>query len=399
MHRGNKGMSNIKKSIFSLIMFMSYCAPALAMTLSNDATAYFTQITAAASKGDVESQVCLGDLYADGIGTSPDFNSAFHWYETAAGNGDLSGKLRVAQAYIYGIGVQKDSAKALQIINDLIRRGYAPAESFMAFLYLGENGVAKDEGKSLELYRKAAAADDYEAELRLGLFYHWGDYVEKNQTEASKWLQRAANHKINCLSSFGTLVNFLINGYIRPLDPKRASVNGAAGNLRIGYLYNNAKAENATVLLSSGDPVEDQAWLDATRAAVLPPWPESYHPGDRKLGFLIPGDDGGLNHDFIVGLRKAIAAAKRMPKEVLLNGTGGISSTNVGFDYLDGQVTNIKIVSSSGDAREDGAAIDAVKNAWFDATPSEYKHKKLHLTVTVDFDYIPPTSEQPHTSP
>lgn len=384
--------------ILQVIMLAAYCEPTFAMTLSDDSVEYFHQIETAASKGDTAAETCLGELYAEGIGTKPNFTSAFQWYKTAATSGDLSGKLRVAQAYIYGIGVQKDFGNALQILDDLTNRGYAPADSFLAALYLGGNGVTKDENKALALYRQAAAADDYEAELRLGLFYHWGDHVEKNNTEALKWLKKAANHNIYCLSSFGTLVNFLIDGYIRPLDPNRASQYGATGNLRIGYTYKEGRAENATVLLSSGDPEEDKAWLDATRDAILPPWPESYRPKEKKLGFLFPGDDGELSHDFISSIRKAVAVAKVMPKDVLLNGTTGIGSANVGFDYLDGKTTNIKIVSSSGDSNEDSAAVNAVRDAKFDATPTEYNHKKLHLTITVDFDYISPTKVLPQAS-
>jgi TPR repeat protein len=384
--------------IIQLIILVGYCASSQAMTMGDDVDGYFQQIEAAASKGDMAAETCLGELYADGIGTAPDPVSAFQWYSKAAAGGDPAGKFRVAQAYIYGIGVKKDVANGLQMLDELANRGYAPAESALAALYLGGNGVKKDEHKALALYRHAASVDDYEAELRLGLFYHWGDYVKKDDTEAKRWLGKAANHKLYCLSSFGTLANFLINGYIKPLDPKRHSQNGAAANLRIKYIYKNGRAENAVILLSSGDPDEDQAWLDATRDAVLPPWPDAFHPKDNGLGFLIPAGDGGLSHNFIVSVRKAIDTAKVMPLNVLLHGTKGLGMANVSFDYLDGKATNVKVVSSSDDVDEDAAAVSAIKHAKFGTTPKEYRHKNLHLTISIYFDYVSPTKAPPPTT-
>lgn len=361
--------------------------------------AYFKQENALASRGNPKALVCASDLYMLGFGTARDSDMAMKLYKSASDKSDQLGKLRIGQDYAWGIGVAKDTTKGIEIFRDLMSHGYMPAASELAVLYFNGDGVPKDYTKALELLRMGAAAGDYWAEARLGLMYHSGkDGVKKDETEAQKWLQKAANHNTDCISEFGFLTNFIISGYLKPIDTKDKP---PTGTLRIQYTYHNGRAENPVVLISSGWPDFDHAWLEATRIAKLPPWPASFHTDDKTFGFLIPGDDvgGPIDSGFAATLHDAITASLVMPKVVLLYGSKGTGKVVVSFDFLDGKASNAVVVTSSNDPNEDAAAIKAVEEAHYPSTPPPYAHKKLHLSIRIIFENITPSATSATSNP
>lgn len=351
---------------------------------------YFEQMEKQASTSNPDAQECLGELYASGMGTPRDMNSALKEYSAAADAGNRLARERIGQWYYSSNGADKDVPKAIAIFQELIKENYMPAANDLAFAYAFGLGFSKDEKKAISLHQQAADAGDYEAQMRLGLLYHWGgEGLDKDETKAKLWLEKAASHPIYCLATFGNLAVFIINGYMAPLDPKRNL--GPTSTLNIMYTYRDGRAENAYVRKSSGVPEVDQAWLDATKAAKLPPWPSSYQSEDKTLGFIIGGADAGIDHQFVDAVRAAIVAAKFMPKEVLMNGSKGKDFVNVTFDYLDGGVSNATVATSSDDPAEDAAALQAVTSAKYPPAPSNYVHKKIHMSISIEFMHVEPT--------
>jgi len=375
------------RSILIIMLLAANCAWSQAIKKPDANTTYFKQISELASRSDTKAQVCLGELYTDGIGTQKNLNLALKWYRKAADSGDPSGELHVGQVYAWGIGVNNDTNRGLKIFHDLVKQGYMPAATEIGVLYVSGDGVPKSKNQALELYRKAAAVGDYWAEVRIGLMYHFGSGVNKDEHTAQIWLKKAANHQIYCLADFGRLIPFIINGYMKPYKNNDSTSIGTVG---IKYKYHNKRAEDVVIMTSSGYPEVDKDWLDATRNAILPPWPAGFHTDDKTLGFWIMGSDGGLNPDFIGNIRNAIKTAMVMPKEVLVNGSKGKGIATVSFYYLDGKDFDVNIVASSDDNYEDAEAISAVERASYPPTPSTYKHKKLHLTIELKFLDITP---------
>lgn len=363
---------------------------------------YFKQVSDQAGKGNASAEACLGELYAGGFGTTRDFHKALKWYKSAAHIGNLNGKEQVGKVYQWGIGVKPDPAKAMTIFRELIHRGYMPAATDIGLAYDTGVGVPKDKSVAISWYRKAAFAGDYWGEVRLGLHYAHGEGVRKNSTEAKLWLERAADHEIDCFPEFEDSVPFIINGYMKSkLDQADmdTSIIKAPG---IIFVYRNRKAEKVKLMGSSGWPELDNAWLSATRKALLPPWPSSFHSDNKILGFWITAPPDKPHPGFIQPIRHAIQSAVVVPKQVLLHGSQGTGLTTVSFFYMDGKVTDIKITKSSGDKNEDAAAILAVKNAAYPPTPKSYIGRRLHTSITVSFGRYTPapteTSMRTHTS-
>ncbi|HEY3643711.1 MAG TPA: TonB family protein [Gammaproteobacteria bacterium] len=352
---------------------------------------YFEEMKAQAVKGNVQAEECLAELYSYGQGTPADASQARTLFSEAAAAGDLRAQERLAQWDAWSEGSDQDIPKAIAAFQQLIDKGYLPAASDLALLYIDGTGVPKDEAKALGLLRRAAGAGDPEAEMRLGLFYHVGDHgLPKDQNLSKRWLEKAVGHTFYCVTTFGNFTNFVIDGYLPPIDSKHDW--GPMAPLNIMYTYHDGHAVGAYVRMSSGIPEFDQGWLEATGAAKLPPWPSSYQADDKTLGFFIQGNEGDMDLDFAKALHDAIKAATVMPLTVLVNGSNGSGSVNLGLDYRDGKVSNAKVVTSSGEPAEDEAALKAVETAAYPPTPKKYAHKTFHMGFRIEFGRINPST-------
>jgi TPR repeat protein len=104
--------------------------------------------------GNINAARKLGFLYAEGVDVPKNQAEAARWLQFAADHGDIC-----AQAGQYEFGLAGAESKE------------------MAF----------------SLYTKAAQTGDDLAQYRLGLFYYNGFGVAKDDAQAKKWYQKAAN--------------------------------------------------------------------------------------------------------------------------------------------------------------------------------------------------------------
>lgn len=94
-------------------------------------------------------------------------------------------------------------------------------------------------------------------------------------------------------------------------------------------------------------------------------------------------DVASIKATFEAELRSAIQAAVHYPQAARLMQLTG--KTLVGFDFRDGVASNLRVVTSSGADLLDKAAMDAVRNAPYPATPKELQGKTLAFTIWVRF--------------
>jgi len=66
-----------------------------------------------AKDGDAEAMVNVGEIYEKGLGLSPDYHAAAHWYRMAAEDGNPRAQINLGHLYETGLGVGKDPTKAL----------------------------------------------------------------------------------------------------------------------------------------------------------------------------------------------------------------------------------------------------------------------------------------------
>lgn len=87
---------------------------------------------------------------------------------------------------------------------------------------------------------------------------------------------------------------------------------------------------------------------------------------------------------FEAKMHAAIRAALKYPAKVLYHGTYGI--TTIEYDYLNGHVTNIHVITSSGDGVLDRAAVAAVKDADYSSILPVITGRLIHDMVFIVFD-------------
>ncbi|OIQ98204.1 gram-negative bacterial tonB protein [mine drainage metagenome] len=96
-------------------------------------------------------------------------------------------------------------------------------------------------------------------------------------------------------------------------------------------------------------------------------------------------DVASIKADFEAALRSAIQAAVRYPEAAKLMRLTG--QTLVDFTFTRGRATVITISRSSGNSGLDQAAIRAVKNAQYPATPQALGNAVMHFQIWVRFNF------------
>ncbi len=66
-----------------------------------------------AKSGDPKAQTYVGEMFEQGLGTSPDFKTAVAWYRKAAEQGYDRAQMNLGSMYERGLGVEKDEVEAL----------------------------------------------------------------------------------------------------------------------------------------------------------------------------------------------------------------------------------------------------------------------------------------------
>jgi len=94
-------------------------------------------------------------------------------------------------------------------------------------------------------------------------------------------------------------------------------------------------------------------------------------------------DVASIKATFEAELRSAIQAAVRYPQAAKMMQLTG--KTLVAFVFRDGTVSQVRVVTTSGADLLDHAALDAVRNAPYPATPKELQGKSMDFTIWVRF--------------
>jgi hypothetical protein len=150
------------------------------------------QAIAAASEGDEEAQVMLGNCYYGGnLGFSQDFAEADQWYRKAAVQGDSAGQEALGALYEYGRGVPQDYAEAFKWFRKAAAQGVSEAQRSLAILYLNGSGVDQNYPEALTWFRKSADQGNSLAQIYLGLMCENGWGLKTNVAEAMSWYQKA----------------------------------------------------------------------------------------------------------------------------------------------------------------------------------------------------------------
>lgn len=181
----------------------------------------------AAEKGDVQAQFCLGVVHFSGRGVPVDQNEALKWFLKAAEGRHAKAQYWLGCWFNRREGTSNNKTEAMKWFRRAAEQGDAGAQRELSLMYYNGKDVLKDKGEGLKWVRKAVAQGDDEAQgvLRwnygveedvgqaeavlkyrkaaemvgdalsqryLGFMYASGTGVTKDEAEAVKWYQKAA---------------------------------------------------------------------------------------------------------------------------------------------------------------------------------------------------------------
>ena len=115
----------------------------------------------AAMSGSAEAQNAVGEIYAKGLGTEPDYGMAFQWFRKAADQGDRRAMINLGWLYEAGLGVDRDPAKAV----NLYRQG-AGIEDELLYGSVVETQLAERDARIEGLEQDVAREQATSAALR-----------------------------------------------------------------------------------------------------------------------------------------------------------------------------------------------------------------------------------------
>jgi tetratricopeptide (TPR) repeat protein len=137
----------------------------------------------AAEAGDANAQNELALRYENGNGVEQSIAQALKWYQLAAQQGQVDAQ------YKFGSALTNGDPNALFLMGEAYRTG---------------NGVPKNQEEARKWLEQAAEKGLAEAQYTLGLMYLSGEGVKKDETVAEKWLRMAAAQGYSKISMCGS---------------------------------------------------------------------------------------------------------------------------------------------------------------------------------------------------
>ncbi|EDW98183.1 protein sel-1 homolog 1 [Drosophila yakuba] len=146
-----------------------------------------------ADKGDIQSQVGLGQLYYQGGKvTQQDHQKALEYFSLAATAGNAVGFAFLGKLYLEGSDqIKADNDAAFKYFSKAAEMGDPVGQSGLGLMYLKGLGVPKDSIKALSYFTQAADQGWVDGQLQLGNMYFTGDGVKTDYKLAFKYYNLA----------------------------------------------------------------------------------------------------------------------------------------------------------------------------------------------------------------
>ncbi|XP_014259317.1 protein sel-1 homolog 1-like [Cimex lectularius] len=159
--------------------------------IDNDLIEYYQLL---AEKGEVQSQVGLGQLhYQGGRGVVQDYQKALHYFLQAADAGSAVALGFLGRIYLEGSEMVKaDNATAYKYFKKAADMGNPVGQSGLGLMYLEGRGVDKDYSKALKYFSLAADQGWVDAQLQLGVMHFGGLGVKRDFKLANKFFTLAS---------------------------------------------------------------------------------------------------------------------------------------------------------------------------------------------------------------
>lgn len=178
--------------------------------------------------GDASAQTQLGIIYAEGDGTTRNYNKARNWFELAGKQNYADAEYNLGVMYGNGDGVTRDKEKARQWFEKAAVHGNTSARYNLGVIYSQDTDTPRDPVRAEFWFIRAAEEGSSEDKYTLGVMYSTGKQLLKDDVKARKWFEIAANEG-HMLAQYNLAVMYSEGlGGDRNLEKARDQANKAA---------------------------------------------------------------------------------------------------------------------------------------------------------------------------
>jgi TPR repeat protein len=153
-------------------------------------------IEAAASRGDSDAMLLLGNLYLDGKFVTANVKMGTGLLEKAGAAGNVAALETLGKLYLWGDLkrglVNADSQKAARYLEQAVKAGSVEAERVLGAQLIGGWKLPRNVSRGLALLQDAVARGNKTAKISLAEFYFNGKYVPRNPKLGDAVLEQAA---------------------------------------------------------------------------------------------------------------------------------------------------------------------------------------------------------------
>lgn len=233
----------------------------------------------AAAMGDADAMYRSGFYAEHGINGKPDASAARDYYEKAAQAGYVDGFAAIAKMYIEGRVVVPDQQTAAMYIEKGIKAGSSEALFLKGITLLD---LSPNSADALVYLRKAAEAENTNAQQMIARLYRDGRVLEKDEQKALEWARLAAAS--GAAGAQVDLANLLLTSKASasPSD-NEAVASEAVANLVSAQSQQNARASLAMAQLNMSTPPRGQSdVLNVRKLAV-----QAFEGGEKQAAFAV----------------------------------------------------------------------------------------------------------------
>lgn len=148
----------------------------------------------AVDKGSTDAKYLLGTLYLVGVfSLDRDIDKALHLLEEASIEGNDDATFILGCCHMDGLGMSKNPQTAFGIWKSLAEKGHIASLRNIGGCYRDGKGVAKDETEACKWLEKAANKDDTNSQIALAVIYGGRNSNNlKDYTKTFYWMSKAA---------------------------------------------------------------------------------------------------------------------------------------------------------------------------------------------------------------
>jgi TPR repeat protein len=149
-----------------------------------------------AQQGNVKAQQALAQVYFGGKNPD-DGKQAYYWINKAAEAGNRDALVQLAGAFKNGTGITRDPTRCVQLLQQAADSNHLDAQAILGTLMLIGDGIPRNLTRGITLLRNAASAGSTLAQWKFALCLKNGIGTVRDNREAEKWFDKAAEGKFD----------------------------------------------------------------------------------------------------------------------------------------------------------------------------------------------------------